>query len=50
MMRPRARITSTGGGRNLVLTSGTSDVIYVRAGAQWLPAQDLGSEVIVAAR
>ena len=45
-----ARITSTGAERNLVLTSGASDVVYVRAGAQWLPAQDKGSEIIVAAR
>ena len=44
------RITSTGGERNLVITSASSDLVYVRVGAQWLPAQDLGSEVIVAAR
>lgn len=45
-----ARITSTGGERNLVITSGDSDVVYVRVGPQWLPAQDRGTEVIVAAR
>lgn len=45
-----SRITSTGGERNLVLTAADSDVVYVRAGAQWLPAQNRGSEVIVAAR
>ena len=44
------RITSTGGERNLVVTSATSDLIYVRVGPQWLPAQDRGSEVMVAAR
>ncbi|MFN2318670.1 MAG: GerMN domain-containing protein [Dermatophilaceae bacterium] len=44
------RITSTGGERNLVITSADSDLVYVRAGSQWLPAQDRGSEVIVAAR
>ena len=43
------RITSTGGERNLVVT-GPGDLIYVRVGAEWLPAQDRGSEVIVAAR
>ena len=43
------RITSTGGERNLVVT-GPGDLVYVRVGAEWLPAQDRGSEVIVAAR
>jgi hypothetical protein len=43
------RITSTGGERNLVVT-GPEDLVYVRVGAEWLPAQDRGSEVIVAAR
>jgi hypothetical protein len=43
------RITSTGGERNLVVT-GPEDLVYVRVGAEWLPAQDRGSEVMVAAR
>lgn len=44
-----SRITSTGGERNLVITT-DDDVVYVRVGPQWLPARDQGSEVMVSAR
>lgn len=43
------RITTTGGERNLVIT--TSDTtVYVRVGSQWLPAEHQGRDVVVATR
>lgn len=42
-----ARITSTAGERNLIVSG---DVVYVRVGSQWLPAQDQGDEVLVGTR
>jgi hypothetical protein len=42
-------ITSTGGERNLVVLV-EPDLVYTRVGSQWLPAQERGSELIVAGR
>ena len=41
--------TTTGNERNLVIVT-ADGTVYVRVGAQWLRAQDQGSEVIVSAR